>query len=374
MDLLFTPKPESVQTVYNEIINAFNGREHYLFNSLKVLDENFTPPTLTQDFENAFEDFRTYFKLTNITGFNNLIKVIEKLFGLTYDPADNQILNNLIPKLKFDTYDSFTKIILTEQKYFAAEWKFTVDRGFAQHHEQSIFLDLFDISQNYVMPLYIVEYVRSSVQLYTQGLSKSACALMTIAMEATLRDILNPKGYTFLINASSDDQYKFSEAIIDLNTAKDKYTISFTDTSIKQISDYIVANPTITSKPIKIKRKINHNTGKAELIIRNCDDLFEYFSSSVVDIPGQKTISGLGAALDIARNREGLIEAALLPKDMDDIFKRIRNNLIHLSGDGLSAASVNDQKLIDFLNNGNKVLDLISYVPQFINKKYRQLI
>lgn len=108
--------------------------------------------------------------------------------------------------------------------------------------------------------------------------------------------------------------------------------------------------------------------------IRNCDNRIDYFSSSNVQTPGQKTISGLGAALDIARNHESLIEVTLLPSDMDAIFTGIRNNLIHLSGAGLNAAQIQDQALLDFVSDRNRVFDLISFVPQFINTKYKQIM
>jgi len=208
--------------------------------------------------------------------------------------------------------------------------------------------------------------------LYSQGLLKGACALMTIAMEATLRDILATRGYSYVTGTSSDDQYAFANAVVDVNAERDKFTISFAEGNIKSITEYCTA--ITASQNIRIKRKKYGHDGKFELSIRNCDGLIDYFSSSEVATPGQKTISGLGAALDIARNRERIIEVTLLPQDMDIIFTGIRNNLIHLSGVGLSAAQIQDQTLVDFVSDRNKVFDLINFVPQFINEKYRQIV
>ncbi len=209
--------------------------------------------------------------------------------------------------------------------------------------------------------------------LYSQGLLKGACALMTIAMEATLRDILATRGYSYVTGANSDDQYAFANAVVDVNAQRDKFTISFAEGNIRSITEYCTENTVTTSQNIRIKRKKYGRDGKFELSIRNCDGLIDYFSPNEVATPGQKTISGLGAALDIARNREEIIEVTLLPQDMDIIFTGIRNNLIHLSGVGLSTAQVQDQMLEEFVNDRNKVFDLISFVPQFINAKYREL-
>ncbi len=209
--------------------------------------------------------------------------------------------------------------------------------------------------------------------LYSQGLLKGSCALMTIAMEATLRDVLATRGYSYMTGKSSDDQYAFANAVVDVNAERDRFTISFAEGNIKSITEYCVVNQITTSQNIRIKRKKYGRDGKFELSIRNCDELIDYFSSSDVDTPAQKTISGFGAALDIARNRERIIEVNLLPQDMDIIFTGIRNNLIHLSGAGLSTAQVQNQKLEEFVNDRNKVFDLISFVPQFINAKYKEL-
>lgn len=179
--------------------------------------------------------------------------------------------------------------------------------------------------------------------------------------------------YVYETGTSSDDQYAFANAVVDVNSERDKFTLSFAEGDIKSITEYCTVNSITTSQNIRIKGKRYGRDGKFELSIRNCDGLIDYFSSSEVATPGQKTISGLGAPLDIARNRERIIEVTLLPQDMDIIFTGIRNNLIHLSGAGLSTAQFQDQKLEEFVNDRNKVFDLISFVPQFINAKYREL-
>lgn len=82
-----------------------------------------------------------------------------------------------------------------------------------------------------------------------------------------------------------------------------------------------------TIKNIKIKRRIYNRNGKFELVIRNCDDIYELISSSQIETPVQRSISGFGAALHIARTLEHIIEPALLPLDMDEILTGIKKQL-----------------------------------------------
>lgn len=372
MNLLFIPRKESVLSVYDEIVKVYRGKEHYLFDVLCSIVTTFSKPDDSREYSRALNDFSANLNFTNISGFSRLLKIIERLVTTTYDNSDSFILESLVPKVRFSTNDSATKIVFNEKKYFAAEWEVPVS-SFGQDEYQKIQLDIFDYQQNEIVPSYIVEYVKGAVMLYSQGLLKSSCALMTIAMEATLRDILATRGYSYVTGASSDDQYAFANADVEVNAERDKYTISFAGDNIKSITEYCTANLLTTSQKIRIRRKQYGRDGKFELGIRNCDNLIDYFSPNEVVSPGQKTISGLGAALDIARNREKIIEVTLLPQDMDIIFTGIRNNLIHLSGAGLSTAHVQDQNLVEFVNDRNKVFDLISFVPQFINAKYREL-
>jgi len=372
MDLLFRPRQESILEVFEEIVKVYRGNERYLFSAIKEVDPEFMVPESRSDYATSLDDFKSLLRFSSIKGLERLFKIIEALVRCNYDEHDSNTLEALLPKLRFSTNDSKTCIVFNDKKYFAAEWNVPV-WSFGQEEQQIIHLDLFDYTQTEIVPIYIVEYVKGAVLLYSQGLLKRACALMTIAMEATLRDLLAQRGYTYVMKSSSDDQYSYTEVIIDVNPEQNKFTLSYPHCGVKSISEYCIINKDSTQKVARIRRKKYGNSGKFELNIRDCENLVEYFSTSEIDTPGQKTISGLGAALNIARNQEKIIKATLLPKDMDAIFTGIRNNLIHLSGAGLSTAQVQDQKLEEFLNDKNKVFDLISFVPQFINEKFREL-
>ncbi len=372
MDLLFTPKKESILSVFTNITRIYRGREHYIFDAIGSLDINFSQPASPRDYSIALEEFKSHFNYANINGLSKFFKIIKYLIEIPYDEHDGYLLRDLIASIRLTTDDAATTIIMNERRIYTAEWSVRAP-SLGQDENQIIQLELFDCDQNTIVPIYVVEYVKSAVLLYSQQLSKCACALMTIATEATLRDILRTRGYQYTSGSSSDDQYCFTDAVVDVTDKKDKFTISSTAPLIKSVSDYCVENSVSTIKNIKIKRRIYNRNGKFELVIRNCGDIYEYFSSSQIETLAKRSISGFGTALHIARTLEHIIEPALLPLDMDDILTGIRNNLVHLSGAGLDAAQIQEQTLNDFLNNRYKVFDLIQNIPYLISKKYAEL-
>jgi hypothetical protein len=98
-------------------------------------------------------------------------------------------------------------------------------------------------------------------------------------------------------------------------------------------------------------------------------------------VPGRRSVTGLGAALDIARNTERCLTPAHLPLDFDSVLKAVRNNLIHLSGDALATPlqEFDDQlagggfTLRHFLEREDMLLDFVTTIPRFVNEQYLQL-
>lgn len=101
---------------------------------------------------------------------------------------------------------------------------------------------------------------------------------------------------------------------------------------------------------------------------------YEY-SHGKKNTSGKKNVTGLGAALSIARNDEGFLTPDIIPIDLDKVLTTIRNNLVHLSKDSLLVPiEGTNQNLIDFISNPNKVFALLSYITPFITKQYNDLI
>src|SRR6185369_11054107 len=75
--------------------------------------------------------------------------------------------------------------------------------------------------------------------------------------------------------------------------------------------------------PIRIRRKANGN--RLDLVVLADQVVVDHWSSSIISQPAQHTISGLGAALNIARNIESLITSEDLPPDFDNVIQVVRN-------------------------------------------------
>lgn len=167
--------------------------------------------------------------------------------------------------------------------------------------------------------------------------------------------------------------------MVDVDVVKNLYTIAFPDPMPKPPSDFSTSVQGNTPLEVKIRRK-SHNT-QFDLLIRTAPALIEHWSSANVSQPAQKSIGGLGEALTIARNREGLIGPEDLTPDFDSVVQTVRNNLIHLSGDALSTplpefASLTVDRhftLQDFLQADDLVYDLVTNVADFVNGQYVKL-
>lgn len=83
---------------------------------------------------------------------------------------------------------------------------------------------------------------------------------------------------------------------------------------------------------IQIRR--DKNPAREDLLIKAPQFLIDHLAGNRIIQPAQtKSIGGLGEALSIARDIEGVITPSDLPIDVDDVIKAVRNNLIHLSSD-----------------------------------------
>jgi hypothetical protein len=226
-----------------------------------------------------------------------------------------------------------------------------------------------------IVPGYIQQYIQQGIIAFKTGKHAVAMALMSIALEGTLRDALHNKGYSYQYGTPSRDVYEFK----DMQVHKDAsgYRIIFPDPMPKAHTDYLTAPGDPAYKTYRIKR-VEKDHGKIFLEIRAVTDLIDYWSSDQVTTTGVKNVSGLGAALNIGRNDLSIITPIDIPEDLDRPIQAVRNNLIHLSGTSMSEVvqqdvNGNDITLSDFINNKNRVFDAICTIGTSINTIYKKI-
>lgn len=223
-----------------------------------------------------------------------------------------------------------------------------------------------------IVPEYILDNIQQAIIAFNDGRNGAALSLISISLEGALRDALVEKGYTYQPHIPTQDSYKKEKIHIHKDT--DYYKIKFPSLMPQLPIDYLNSS-TNTYKECKIKRvKLN---GNWVLQISLVDELLDFWSSDQINVTGQKKVSGLGAALDIARNDENIIDEGIFPLDLDKPIKSIRNNLIHLSGDAMEEdvyeMPSRTLKLKDYIENKERVFDTICSVSEIVNDLYYKI-
>lgn len=377
MELLFhIPKTNLIST-YHKIRELLRGNDAVIFNAMAAVNSSFTPPANPGEYKNRHAAIERIFNFPDAlkgrsTAFSLMEEVgkeIQRLGGVVgLSSAD------LIDAIAFKSSQGAT-IRLTQELRWAVEWAVSVTDG-AMTDRSEVLLEVYDKNWGEVVPAYIVQYLNSGILLYQQGMNAVAVALLSISVEATLRDVLAPKGYVFTRGASSVDVFGYTEADVGANASS--YTLTFTRPLPKPPAAFppvASATPTAT---IKVKRVINPRDNSVYLKVDAPPWFIDYWSTDTPIQLAQKRVNGLGEAFDIARNREGILTSTTLPIDFDEVITVVRNNLIHLSGDALATPlyTLNPSgafTLEHFLNKPFMVYDLITNVPRFINEQYVEL-
>lgn len=301
---------------------------------------------------------------------------------------------NLIAKLIEELYDDLTtnSAIGVTEADFLSKANFPFDRSRIEYQSAGIWsltgkLDVNNNPRNIqihirkgrsasgaIVSLPIIHFIRQAIDAFHKKMYSVSLALMSIALEGTLRDALHVKGIGYNPGAPSTDVYEIRE----MNVYKDAngYRVDFPVTMPKIPADYLNAPGDPTYRTVKIKR-VERN-GKTILEIRDCDDLADYWSSDVVVTTGSPQVSGLGAALNIGRNRLRIITPIDLPPDLDRPIQAVRNNLIHFSDAALNETVIqddngNDVSLADFLKDDVRVQDTVCSICETINSIYTKI-
>lgn len=243
--------------------------------------------------------------------------------------------------------------------------------------KENIVLGVHERNVGEVVPFYIVEYVKSAIASFRLGLNWAAAALISIVVEATLRDLLNPLGYSYTPSSATLDQYKTIQASVSSDGYQ--YFVNILEPVPNSVNDFFLATSGNTVQ-VEFRRNLKKTKTRVreDILIIDPADLLDYWSSDEIVAPAAKrTIEGLGGALDIARNEEKILTASDLPTDFDEVITAVRNNLIHLSGNILSTTLANfpapHNTLIGFLSDRQMVSGLIEFVSQFVNEQYLKL-
>lgn len=301
-----------------------------------------------------------------------LIKIIEHLYDDLHVNGATGVTNTDFLECTKIKFQDESEIQYGVSKKWQWKWELKVD-----DNSGSVDLDIRTGNTNpgQIVPEYILQYIQQGVAAYKTSKHAVGMALMTIALEGTLRDALHAKGYTYQYGTPSQDVFE----IKDVQIHKDPlgFKVIFPDPMPQNHSQYLSSPGDPAYNTYRIKR-VKKPDGSFILEIRNVADLVDFWSSDQVTRPGTMQISGLGAALDIGRNHLTIITPLDIPEDLDNPIKAVRNNLIHLSGTSMlevvqQDSNGNNITLSDFLSNKNRVFDAICTIGSSINTIYNRI-
>jgi len=353
-----------------------NGNDSVIFAAMAGISTSFTAPANPGEYTAKHSEIEGILNFPDALSGRQVALNLMEAVGREVKNTGGVVgvsANDLITAIKFEGADGIV-IRLTNDLRWATEWPISVHQGAVSTHT-TVTLDVHDQSWGEVVPTYILECIHAAIALYRQGVNSIAVALLAIAVEATLRDVLAIRGYAFIKGASSVDIFGYSAARVAVDG--NSYTLTFSD-PMPRLPSTFATSAGAAFVDIQMKRVINARDRTIHLKAKAPAWFIDYWASDTLTRSAQKRVNGLGEAFHIARDVEAFLTPTMLPTDFDEVITVVRNNLIHLSSQALATPllkldSSGGYTLGQFLNDAFRVYDLMTNVPRFINDQYVDL-
>lgn len=371
MKLSIDIPPKELLRCYYDLKTLLKGNDQIIFDAMVAASDQihvpFQPPKDATEFPQKYQEIELRLnRHLMLRGVEVGLTLIDEIAGRVKNgEAPGVSFDSVLDKINLIPNNSF-ELFLSPQLVWSARWK-----------DDGVVLGIHERNHGEIIPSYVFEYINNSIAAYKNGLNFASAAMISIVVEATLRDMLIACGYTYVPRASSVDLYKRSKAKV--STENNKYLISFPDPMPKSVGEF-QAMTSGQEVDVEIRRAIKQRddgTQRVDLVLMDPVSLIDHWSTNQVQQAAHKSIGGLGAALEIARKKEGILSASDLTTDFDNVIQIVRNNLIHLSGDILTTPLPDfpppHDTLLGFLQDPRMIADLIALVTQFVNQQYLRL-
>lgn len=359
----------AIQKVFDEIRNLYAGDKLKIIEGASRATTGELNPIIVNQgqVDPQIDLLRTRLSRTaDNYGRGLLVRLVEELHSdLSATGAIGVSIGDFFSKTEIKTSDS-SSIKFNPDGTWSWNWVLKVGDD---PHEVALGLRSKNQNPSDIVPSYILEYVQQAFIAYNQNHSGVALSLITIALEGTLRDALHSRGITYTPFAPREDVYRLEEMQIHKNP--NGFLVTFPNPKPFDHNHFLSNPGDPTFKQVRIKRVVKN--GSFALEMRDCTDLLDYWSASVIEHNAVRQVSGLGAALDIGRNHENIIQPIDLPPDLDRMIQTVRNNLIHLSGAAMAMEVQPGISLGDFLRNKNRVFDSVCTIGDTIGVIYKKL-
>jgi hypothetical protein len=383
MMLLRQIPPGSALPIYQSLRARLQGHEEILFTAMAEITANehhpFEAPNSPAAFINKHAEIEAMLRTADLIRTRQLVLRFMLQVCRSVEAQKNvlpvTLPNEIRDSIEFRIPGQHVAVTLSPELNWLASWRIE-HRGMA--YSELLTLAICDSGMNEIVPAYVIEYVNTSINAYNNSLNATAAALLSISVEATLRDVLSNRGYSFTPGATSVDTFKYTQAHV--SVAGLSYELNFPEARLKPAAQFDPGNGQ-TTMGISLRRYLNPNAaGRVDLYVLAPPTLVDHWTVSDVDQPANtKSVGGLGRALEIARNVEKFLTPTRLPLSLDQVIMAVRNNLIHLSEDALtkelSLKDDHDQPLTlrKFLDDPFTLFSFITTVVRFVGDSYLDL-
>jgi len=363
---------QELMKAFKVLQNNLKGADGIIFQAMSniapELGIEFLPPINEHEYKQKYSEISRRFNVRGarlMRGSDVCLMLIEEIYSL--------VTNNQVPGLN------------PNQVLRGISFKVEKPEATLQYSENRIWQLVFDLEiekliiflgkqpLQMIVPDHILQYLSSAITSFKQENYLAAGALLSIALEGTLRDILINAGYEYHGIDRPYDIYAFSNAHI--GRLEDKYTVRFEKQMPKSIQDFSNLLNGNEELDVRIRRttKSRKHEDTFDLTVINPGAFVEFWSDNRIEQEKLDSVGGLGKALQVAR-QENIITIDDLPNDIDKTILAIRNHLIHLSENSLQKMiPFHNTPLRQFLEDSEMVLDLLDYVINFINRQYLKL-
>jgi len=385
MKLLREIRPGTAVVVYEVVRELLRGNEDILFDSMTVATatqtQPFAPPSDATERDQKLVEIRAKLQTAQLHSNRGKVSLtfmreVARRIREQADRLPTNIVDGVINAIHFEVPGKDATIELTSNLNWQISW--TIKHRVLDDLEK-LSLDVFDAQLREIVPDYVIEYANTAILAYGQNMNATSAALLSIALEATLRDVLSNRGYSYVAGALPVDTFKYTEA--DVSVVGAAYSLTFRDPNLKPPADFQTSSGGLSSVEISLRRYLNaKNAGRVDLYVRAPACLIDHWSpSDVVQPANLKNIGGLGQALRIAREVEKFLQPSKLPVELDDVLLSVRNNLIHLSEDtletqlSLEGEDNRPMTLRQFLGDPWTMSSFVTTVVRFVNDSYVEL-
>jgi hypothetical protein len=244
--LPFRISAESLKDTYKQVRNAMSSNENIIFEAMNSItlrrNNTFIPPLDVTEYEQKHLEIEEILAFPYAgRGIETAMRLMEEII-LRISPlggVPGYSTHDLLERMRFRTTTPRTTIILTEDLHWAVRWDITPHTA-ATEKPDKVFLDIYSKDMGEIVPTFLARYVDYAILAYQDRINIVALALLSITIEATLRDILASRNYSFDRSGSPVDIYGFARA--DVGVSGNAYTITFKESMPLSPIDFLSAH------------------------------------------------------------------------------------------------------------------------------------